>query len=109
MDRVTQQIAANAEESASSAEEMNAQAKQTRSYAEELAGVIGGVADEAVAYDASPAVELPVGMIERGKSLLHEAPMIDDSKGKASGKKAGIGSEALIPFGDDEKGAFKDS
>ena len=44
MDKVTQQTAANAEESASAAEEMNAQATQMRGYIDDLAAVIGGKA-----------------------------------------------------------------
>lgn len=42
MDKVTQQVAANAEESASAAEEMSAQAEQMRSYVGDLMSVIGG-------------------------------------------------------------------
>jgi len=42
MDKMTQQTAANAEESASAAEEMNAQAKQMREYIDDLSAVIGG-------------------------------------------------------------------
>ncbi len=44
MDRVTQQTAADAEESASAAEEMSAQAVHMRGYIDELAAVIGGKA-----------------------------------------------------------------
>ncbi len=42
MDKVTQQAAANAEESASASEELNAQAEQMKSFVGELAQVIGG-------------------------------------------------------------------
>jgi methyl-accepting chemotaxis protein len=42
MDKVIQQNAANAEESASAAEELSAQAQQTRSYVRDLADLIGG-------------------------------------------------------------------
>ncbi len=42
MDKVTQQNAANAEESAAASEEMNAQAEQMRSVVRELVGVISG-------------------------------------------------------------------
>lgn len=42
MDKVTQQAAANAEESASAAEELNAQAEQTQGYVYELSAVVGG-------------------------------------------------------------------
>jgi len=42
IDKVVQQNAANAEESASASEEMNAQAEQTKSYIQNLIDVIGG-------------------------------------------------------------------
>ncbi|HAJ28455.1 MAG TPA: methyl-accepting chemotaxis protein [Syntrophus sp. (in: bacteria)] len=42
MDKVTQQTAANAEESASAAEELNAQAQSMKSAVDELDGLIGG-------------------------------------------------------------------
>ncbi|MBN1547942.1 MAG: MCP four helix bundle domain-containing protein [Syntrophaceae bacterium] len=42
MDKVTQQAAANAEESASASEELNAQAEQMKVYVDELIRVIGG-------------------------------------------------------------------
>lgn len=42
MDKVTQQSAANAEESASASEELNAQAEQMKNYVEDLMAVVGG-------------------------------------------------------------------
>ena len=45
MDKVTQQAAANAEESASASEELNAQAEQMKSYVADLAQVVGGSRD----------------------------------------------------------------
>ncbi len=42
MDKVTQQNAANAEESASAAEEMNAQAEQVKNFVGELVALVGG-------------------------------------------------------------------
>ncbi|MFP5213378.1 MAG: methyl-accepting chemotaxis protein [Acidobacteriota bacterium] len=42
MDKVTQQNAANAEESASASEEMNAQASQMKTFVVELADLVGG-------------------------------------------------------------------
>ncbi|MDA8126876.1 MAG: methyl-accepting chemotaxis protein [Deltaproteobacteria bacterium] len=103
MDRVTQATAANAEESASAAEEMNAQAQQMRGYVEELAAVIGGAESPMVsAGGASPALDLPA---ERKKALPHSAPA---GSGKSARKPKNVRPEALIPFGDDEKGNFKD-
>jgi methyl-accepting chemotaxis protein len=51
MDKVTQQNAANAEESASASEEMNAQAEKMKSYVEELVALIGGRLATAAAAD----------------------------------------------------------
>lgn len=45
MDKVTQQTAANAEESASAVEEMNAQAQQMRMYVAELSRKVRDVLD----------------------------------------------------------------
>jgi methyl-accepting chemotaxis protein len=107
MDRVTQETAASAEESASAAEEMNAQAQQMRSYVEELAAVIGGNA--AARESAASAPPLSTGMVDRHKVFPHHRRAADVRKaGKAPRKLAGVRPAALIPFGDDEKGNFKD-
>ena len=45
MDKVVQQNAANAEESASASEEMNAQAQQMKGFVEDLVMLIGGAAN----------------------------------------------------------------
>ena len=50
MDKVTQQTAANAEESASASEELNAQAEQMKVFVEELVRVVGGNSDAGAAY-----------------------------------------------------------
>jgi methyl-accepting chemotaxis protein len=42
MDKVTQQVAANAEESAAASQEMSSQAEGMSGYVQELVGVIGG-------------------------------------------------------------------
>jgi len=46
MDKITQQNAANAEESASASEEMNAQAEQMKRVVGELIALVGGNAKE---------------------------------------------------------------
>jgi methyl-accepting chemotaxis protein len=111
MDRVTQQTAANAEESASAAEEMNAQAQQMRGYVEELAGVIGGGTSE-VENGSAPkvlALELPEGMSERRKKSPRSASLGEKATNKVFPKpKKSVRPESLIPFGEDEKGTFKD-
>ena len=45
MDKVVQQNAANAEESASASEEMNAQAQEMKGFVEELVTLVGGQAN----------------------------------------------------------------
>ena len=50
MDKVTQSTAANAEESASASEELNAQAEQMKVFVEELVRVVGGNSDAGAAY-----------------------------------------------------------
>jgi hypothetical protein len=58
IDKVTQQTAANAEESASASEEMNAQAEQMRAYVAELVTIIGGrTADARGGNGNAPAVQ----------------------------------------------------
>ncbi len=55
MDKVVQQNAANAEESASASEEMNAQAERLREYVGDLAALISGKRDQgAVTHPQSP-------------------------------------------------------
>ena len=46
MDKVTQQNAANAEESASASEEMTAQAEEMKSYVNDLMALVGGKAGQ---------------------------------------------------------------
>ncbi len=55
MDKVTQQNAAGAEESASAAEELSAQATTVKGMVDELAGVIGGAKAQAAAQARSAA------------------------------------------------------
>jgi methyl-accepting chemotaxis protein len=56
MDKVTQQNAANAEESASASEEMNAQAEQMNQAVQELVALVGGTSGQA---NGSKTVNLP--------------------------------------------------
>ncbi len=52
MDKVTQQVAANAEESASASEEMSAQARQMEAVAEQLAAMVNGTGRESGSPEA---------------------------------------------------------
>jgi len=56
MDKVTQQVASNAEESASSSEEMSAQAEQMQAVADQLAAMVSGQRKTAEAQTAEPDV-----------------------------------------------------
>ncbi len=55
MDKVTQQTAANAEESASASEELNSQSEQMRGFVQELIVVVGGHGAEAAGSNPSAA------------------------------------------------------
>ena len=104
MDRVTQQTAAHAEESASAAEEMNAQAQQMRGYVEELAAVVGG--DGERRGTGHPRKALPEDRLGRTNQPRLGEPLVT---GKTPRKPVGgVKPKALIPFGQDEKEAFKD-
>ena len=103
MDKVTQQTAANAEESASASEEMNAQAEQVKDIAAELVRIIGSgtardagqrPAEAAGAGSSASKAPLPARLKASG----------DKSPGADAGRKA-LRSEEGIPFG---KGDFKD-
>ncbi|MCE5264114.1 MAG: methyl-accepting chemotaxis protein [Deltaproteobacteria bacterium] len=101
MDKVTQQTAANAEESASASEEMNAQAMQMRGFVEELMAVVGG---SAAASSARVGARIPAeegrGRLQgeaRKKTMVKALPGIGKKKQPAE----------VIPFDKDEDG-FKD-
>jgi methyl-accepting chemotaxis protein len=112
MDKVTQQAAANAEESASASEELNAQAEQMKVYVEELVHVIGG------SGNGSSAVYVPVGRMKVA-SPIHALngkkrglPPAAGRKGKeltlsAHGMGSGkvVNPNQIIPFDEEE---FKD-
>ena len=110
MDKVTQQTAANAEESASASEELNAQAEQMKGYVADLVQIVGGSA-----YGVSAA-----GRRGSSAALLHEragrsggkntflANLKTHSKGRnllTSNKTRTVSPEQIIPLEDD---GFKD-
>ena len=67
MDKVTQQNAANAEESASASEELNAQAEELKVFVNELAAIVGGKA--AVSTDGHRTVSGPKTATNAGQSI----------------------------------------
>ncbi|CCK78444.1 methyl-accepting chemotaxis protein [Desulfobacula toluolica] len=94
MDKVVQQNAANAEESASASEEMNAQAEQLKDYVGELFMLVTGKRNKKGRNISSPSLE----------AMSSKSALIDDLKKKIPTKKTiEIKPEQVIPF-DDVKG-----
>ena len=90
MDKVTQQNAANAEESASASEEMNAQAEEMRGIVRDLVRVIGGADDETQGSE-TPFRAMPAGRRQ------------SKTKGKQSVlRESNVRAEQVIPFDDDD-------
>jgi len=105
MDKVTQQTAANAEESASASEELSAQAEQMKQISSELADIIGAGnhlivpnINEVPAVDARNSRE---GILKKFSSL----PKGKHNVGRYSSKRNDVKPEQVIPFEEDE---FKD-
>jgi methyl-accepting chemotaxis protein len=100
MDKVTQRTAANAEESASASEELNAQAMQMRGFVEELVAVVGGsgAVSRQSARSASPAPRSAPPAAARRKEKALKALPAGERKRRP---------EEIIPFDKDEDG-FKD-
>ncbi len=96
MDKVTQQNAANAEESAGASEELNAQTQEMRNMVGELMAMVGGGKKGAES-----------SMIESGKKGIHKT--ITASPKKAAGitmttnKSSEINPNQVIPLDDDDK------
>lgn len=101
MDKVTQQAAANAEESASASEEMNAQAEQMKVFVSDLVQVVGGAGNGVTA----PGI-LQTASQGRFKALaITEKAGLMSRKTKVS-KKHSIGMpEQIIPL---HEGEFQD-
>jgi methyl-accepting chemotaxis protein len=103
MDKVTQQVAANAEESAAAAEEMSSQAEGMRGYVQELVGVIGGAG--VVSRGGINGTSRPAGESLSMKKIPVAA--IREIRGATTvSKKHEISSVDSIPIGE---GQFKDS
>lgn len=116
MDKVTQRNAANAEESASAAEEMNAQAMQLRTFVKDLAGLVGGSRETA----PGSGVKKREGLLNRRRtasvSMQREQthpsenfrPKVKNGNGDAARHLEGgrpLKSNEIIPFDSDD---FKD-
>ena len=90
MDKVVQQNAANAEESASASEEMNAQAEQMQAAIGQLVTIIGGNAERTVKSKAPKESPLGSGRGQKTREL--------HKKAASSKKKAGPDPEQMIPL-----------
>ncbi len=93
MDKVVQQNAANAEESASASEEMNAQAEQLRDYVGDLVQLVTGKRDqsngESRAQTVRPASHTSKSSQGKGKMLTHNTKVVRPDQ--------------VIPFDDDDE------
>ena len=104
MDKVTQQTAANAEESASASEELNAQSIQMRGFVEELMAVVGGEAAAVSAYNAGRTAA-PVK--RRTVSPSPRAALKQERRKTLPGNARRNRPEELISFGKEDE-QFKD-
>ena len=99
MDKVTQQSAANAEESASASEELNAQAEQMQVFVADLVAVVGGRRNGGGNHHASPGRESHSPVTGGHKRLaLTAKPSRKGGKGFAPGKRPA----QVIPLNEEE-------
>jgi methyl-accepting chemotaxis protein len=95
MDKVVQQNAANAEESASASEEMNAQAEQLREYVDDLVVLVTGRRDQASAG--------PVRQQRSARTLGASHPKKAAPRRHLPDRKTSeVRPDQMIPFDDDE-------
>jgi len=93
MDNVVQQNAANAEESASASEEMNAQAEQLRDYVGDLVQLVTGKKDQ----------DISTGGAKTMKSVVHHSqPTATVNKKMIANNPKEVRPDQVIPFDDDE-------
>ena len=111
MDKVVQRNAANAEESASASEELNAQAMQMKDFVADMITVVqgsgaAGLSDSSVGHSET-APRQPSALTSRtgGKSVKSLPVSRKPGKMTASGAKV-VHPEQVIPMGDDDE--FKD-
>jgi methyl-accepting chemotaxis protein len=101
MDKVTQQNAASAEESASASEEMNAQAMQMRSIVNELMAMVGGQAATRKTKKQRR-TKRPKKVLSLPERATHDLRAEKHSKLEAVEASSEIRPEQVIPLGDDE-------
>jgi methyl-accepting chemotaxis protein len=108
MDKVVQQNAANAEESASASEELNAQAEQTMGIVGELSALVGGSGGQRseLARRQSGGVRGQRSMHEQaGKKIGAGVPAVRKTKPAAISQGAEVSPDQVIPLDDKD---FKD-
>jgi len=100
MDKVTQQNAANAEESASASEEMNAQAEQMKGMVDDLVSLVGGSRNKAGSMEYAVGSR-NIAATKKGKAIVAPA-------GKSRGKELAVhqarevNADQIIPLGDED-------
>ncbi|MCF8144681.1 MAG: Cache 3/Cache 2 fusion domain-containing protein [Deltaproteobacteria bacterium] len=101
MDKVTQQNAANAEESASASEEMNAQAEEMRGIVSDLVRVIGGneEAGQRVTAPSRKGSHLP-------STAATRLPKQANGTKRPALKQGKVDPEQVIPFEEDDFNEF---
>jgi len=110
MDKVTQSVAANFEESASASEEMSAQTRELPEMVAELAQLVGHTHPTATAVNAPhvahlhrPAKVPPKAQSGNGKPHSEARPAAHVTKSRLASKDA---PASVIPLTDDEVGDF---
>jgi methyl-accepting chemotaxis protein len=106
MNGVTQQTAANAEESASASEELNAQAEQMKTYVADLSNVVGGVSSGRAIQSIEHADYRKITSETKPKDRAQKAIAAPVAQGKMIfGRKKAVNPEQVIPM---NEGKFKD-
>jgi methyl-accepting chemotaxis protein len=106
MDKVVQQNASNAEESASASEEMNAQAQRLKEFVAELVALVGGAKGTRTQKEPSSAKGKQISMEPFDKPVRTPSLKADKGNGKADGKvqtcaKPTSAAEQVFPLDED--------
>jgi methyl-accepting chemotaxis protein len=96
MDKVVQQNAANAEESASASEEMNAQAEQLREYVNDLVMLVTGRSNQAASFSTRSRTSSKHSGSGRAKLAT------PTRKPQMNRKTTEVRPDQMIPFDDDD-------
>jgi methyl-accepting chemotaxis protein len=101
MDKVTQQNAANAEESASASEELSAQAAQMNGIVGELAALVGGSTGNTTVASAARARPSEQHQLGRSDHVFHHVAGGGNQRAKTK-VAARATAEKMIPLSDDD-------